>query len=251
MNAVTCQASGVRASTRPARVRRARSGRAPPASPAAGLGRPPGSADRRARPGPARCGSAAAAARPRPRSAPADAHMPSESRTAADPPAAWYTGTAISEATMAPGRQGHQVQPDQQPGPVRPPSLDQARQQHVHQRDGAAGDHRAGQQQTPRAPRRAAPGRPPAGPGPRRAPAPRRNARLSGAAIPENRPKHSTGMAASTAWPAADRCRAPCSSGKSGGRLVIAARMLTARTRIPAISRAPLRLRGPAAERTP
>ena len=64
------------------------------------------------------------------------------------------------------------------------------------------------------------------------------NARLSGAAIPENRPKHSTGMAASTDWLAADRCSAPCSSGKIGGRLVIAARMLMARTMIPAVSSA-------------
>ncbi len=65
------------------------------------------------------------------------------------------------------------------------------------------------------------------------------NRRASGDPAPETTPKHSTGMAASTACPAGDSPRAPCSSGNSGGRLVMAARMLAARARIPASSSPP------------
>ena len=50
------------------------------------------------------------------------------------------------------------------------------------------------------------------------------NLRLSGAPVPENTPKHSTGMAASSESPAGEMCRAVASSGNSGGKLVIAAR---------------------------
>ena len=54
------------------------------------------------------------------------------------------------------------------------------------------------------------------------------NRRLSQAAIPENTPKHSTGVAASTVMVAEDRCSLSCSSGKTGGKLVMAARRLKA-----------------------
>ena len=45
------------------------------------------------------------------------------------------------------GRHRGQVHPDQQPGPFWPAALDQARQQHVHQRDRPAGQDGAGEQQ--------------------------------------------------------------------------------------------------------
>ena len=64
------------------------------------------------------------------------------------------------------------------------------------------------------------------------------NPRLSGAATPENSPKQSTGTAASTAIDAEDRCSAADSSGKTGGRLVIAARRLIASTMMPTVSSA-------------
>src|ERR1700727_3063403 len=58
------------------------------------------------------------------------------------------------------------------------------------------------------------------------------NRRLSQAAIPEKTPKQSTGVAASRVMVAEDRCSVDCSSGKTGGRLVIAARRLNARAAI-------------------
>ena len=59
------------------------------------------------------------------------------------------------------------------------------------------------------------------------------NRRDSGAATNENTAKHSTGVAASSATVSDDRCSTEASSGNTGGRLVIAARRLTARTRMP------------------
>ena len=53
---------------------------------------------------------------------------------------------------------------------------------------------------------------------------PARRARL--AAKPETTPKQITGVAARTEIVALDRPRLPCSSGKTGGRLVIAPRRL-------------------------
>jgi hypothetical protein len=54
------------------------------------------------------------------------------------------------------------------------------------------------------------------------------NRRLSEAATPENAPKHSTGVAASQVMVAEDRCSLSCSSGNTGGKLVMAARRLNA-----------------------
>ncbi len=64
------------------------------------------------------------------------------------------------------------------------------------------------------------------------------NRRLSGAPAPEKTPKHSTGIAASSDRVAADRCSADSSSGKIGGRLVTAARMLMPSKITPPISSA-------------
>jgi hypothetical protein len=54
------------------------------------------------------------------------------------------------------------------------------------------------------------------------------NRRLSEAAMPENAPKHSTGVAASQVMVSEDRCSLSCSSGNTGGKLVMAARRLKA-----------------------
>jgi hypothetical protein len=75
--------------------------------------------------------------------------------------------------------------------------------------------------------------------------------RLSGAARAENRPKHRTGVAARTATTALDRCSAAASSGKTGGRLVIDARRLTASTVMPTMSSAMPLAGGVAAGRWP
>ena len=61
---------------------------------------------------------------------------------------------------------------------------------------------------------------------------------LSDAAKPETTPKQMTGVAASTEIAAADRCRLPASSGKTGGRLVIAPRRLNPSAATPTISSA-------------
>ena len=71
------------------------------------------------------------------------------------------------------------------------------------------------------------------------------NRRLAGAATGENTPKQSTGTAASAAIAPDGRCRADCSSGKTGGRLVIAARRLNASASRPATSSTGASLRRP------
>ncbi len=62
--------------------------------------------------------------------------------------------------------------------------------------------------------------------------------RLSPAARPETAPKHSTGVAARIVTVADDRCSWLCSSGKTGGRLVMAARRLNPSAMIDTTSRA-------------
>ena len=64
--------------------------------------------------------------------------------------------------------------------------------------------------------------------------------RLSHAASPETAPKHSTGVAASSVTVAEDRCSRVSSSGKTGGRLVMAARRLNASAAIDTTSSAPV-----------
>ena len=59
------------------------------------------------------------------------------------------------------------------------------------------------------------------------------NLRASGAAGIENTAKHSTGVAASSAIVSDERCSVEASSGKTGGRLVIAPRRLNASARMP------------------
>ena len=229
MNAVTCQASGVRASTDrrpPARRRSPRPDR---------LGRL-GLGHARARPGPARCVPELGQPDARRRSARAAPTCPAEADRPG-PARRLVHRHRDQRGDDGPGRQAIRYRPISSPARSGRRRLTRLGSSTFISAMAVPGEHRAGQQQRRR--RGAAQHQAGRQQDQGRAEHPLlAEPRLSGAATPENTPKHSTGMAASTDWLAADRCSAPCSSGKIGGRLVMAARMLMARTMIPAVSSA-------------